>query len=74
MLEILWRRHYRPGTYGGYHADMARAFEDMLADPDCDPKTARRLHSTIRIHKLVEAHPNFQDPKIFTQVFTKQYG
>lgn len=69
MIEILWRRHYAAGVYGGFHNDMAQAFKAMLADPDCDRKTAAKIHTSIRMHKYVESLPAFHGTKSFSIIF-----
>lgn len=74
MIEILWKRHYHPEVTGNFHGDMARAFQFMLADPECDDVARRKMGISIRAHIAIEHSQYFpsDERKWFTEAFPRE--
>lgn len=71
MLHALWNRYYHPGVTGSFHGDMARAFQAILQDSDCDRKTHDKIQRSVREHRAVENSVLYKGTKWFCEVFPK---
>lgn len=67
LIEVLWDRHYAPGTTGSYHGDMADAFAKMLADEMCSLTVAKVLRRSIQAHMQVERSGSYQGRRFFCE-------
>ena len=72
MIETLWKRHYCPGLTGSFHGDMADAWVKMLADPECDMATARKIRQSAESHMRIERLIPFDSTK--RKWFCEKFG